>query len=313
MRTVHFIDNPSELGAGTRGASLGFAAVKIAAAKAGETFFLDYEQTRLRDLNILLYTQPQEPEAKYVRALEILADDFSKQVSKIYKKGVVPFVFSGDHSNGYSTICALRKRFPKRRLGVIWIDAHADLHSPYTSPSGNMHGMSLAAALGADNLESQASPVSKKTAKYWNKYKNVGKFSPKILPQDLVQIGLRSVEKEEKALIDSLGIRQFSISEIRTQSAESIGKQALTHLAGCDMIYVSFDVDSMDSDIVGYGTGTPVPQGLTPAEAQELLQTLCQSPKLKTIEFTEVNPLLDTENKMAGFVVPLVKTVLENI
>ena len=187
---------------------------------------------------------------------------------------------------------------PKSKLGVIWIDAHADLHTPYTTPSGNMHGMPLAIAINEDNRESAVHDLDEDTVKYWNQLKTMGKIAPKVLPEDIVYISLRDFEKEEKHLLDKYGIKVITTKELRSKGPENIVRAITRYLNDCTDIYVSFDVDSLDSAI-SKGTGTPVNNGLKEREAEDLVSKLMQNRKVCCFEITEVNPTLDKENLMA--------------
>jgi len=139
----------------------------------------------------------------------------SKSVFDTVKSNWFPVVLSGDHSTAGATIAGLKMAHPKAKLGVIWIDAHADLHTPYTTPSGNMHGMPLAASIAEDNLEFKAHELDDNTAKMWNALKNIGKISPKVMPEDIVFISLRDYEKEEDHLIKKYGMKVITTSEVR--------------------------------------------------------------------------------------------------
>jgi len=187
---------------------------------------------------------------------------------------------------------------PDKRLGVIWIDAHADLHSPYTTPSGNMHGMPLSCVLAEDNKDRQQNKPDDETVEYWDKLKSLGGISPKIQYNDLVFIALRDYEPPEEFLIKKNKIRIFSLQEIRKKAVERVAIDSLNYLDHCDIIYVSFDVDSMDSRISS-GTGTPVPNGITEKEAGNLIYYIMRSKKIVCFEMVEINPTLDKENLMA--------------
>ena len=187
---------------------------------------------------------------------------------------------------------------PKCKLGLIWIDAHADLHTPYTTPTGNIHGMPLAASIAEDNIECKVHDLDDQTAKQWEQMKNMGKISQKVLPEDVVFISLRDYEKEEKHLIDKHGMKVITTSEVRRTGAENVCRKALRHLSDCTDIYISFDVDSLDSSI-SKGTGTPVSNGLREREVEDLISKFMQNRKICCFEITEVNPTLDKENLMA--------------
>ncbi|MFM8806957.1 MAG: arginase, partial [Sphingomonadales bacterium] len=209
-----------------------------------------------------------------------------------------PVVLSGDHSVAGATISGIKMAKPKSKLGVIWIDAHADLHTPYTTPSGNLHGMPMAIALGEDNPDCAIHEPDQRTIDHWNKLKNFGKVCPKVLPENVVYISLRDFEKEEKYLLDQLDIKKISTKEIRSKGAENIVRSVLRYLSDCTDIYLSFDVDSLDSGI-SKGTGTPVGNGLREREAEDLVSKFMQNRKICCFEITEVNPTLDKENLMA--------------
>jgi arginase len=161
-----------------------------------------------------------------------------------------------------------------------------------------MHGMPLSTALAEDNLDQKVHDPDAKTVDNWNQLKNIGKIAPKILPSDLVFIGLRDFEKEEEAIIKRNNIKAISVQEVRRKGVENVVRQALLHLSNCDDIYVSIDVDSLDSSI-SRGTGTPVSNGLKEREAEDLIASLMQNHKICCFEITEVNPTLDKENLMA--------------
>ncbi len=298
MRNIKIIEVKSEIGAGTRGASLGVDALKIAALDFMSNFFVNFPSDVVETENILLYEPIESPYAKRIRGIKSMYERVAKAVESNLKSGLFPLVLAGDHSTAGGTIAGIKMAKPKSRLGVIWIDAHADIHSPYTTPSGNMHGMPLAVSLGEDNLDCQVHHPDAQTIKTWDELKNLGKICPKILPEDLVFIALRDTEKEEDHILKKLGIRIIPVSEVRKKGVEQVVRQALLALKHCDDIYVSFDVDSLDSSI-SRGTGTPVPNGLKEREAEDLVASLMQNHKICCFEITEVNPTLDKENLMA--------------
>jgi arginase len=225
-------------------------------------------------------------------------DKVSKAVAESIKGNFFPVVLSGDHSTSGATIAGLKIARPKSKLGVIWIDAHADLHTPFTTPSGNMHGMPLATALGIDNEASGVHDIDAETRKHWDQLKNLGKICPKVLPEDVVYIALRDFEKEEKSIIEKNEIKVVTTNEVRRKGAENVVRSVLRYLGDCTDIYVSFDVDSLDASI-SRGTGTPVGNGLKEREAEDLISKIMQNRKVCCFEITEVNPTLDRENLMA--------------
>ena len=227
-----------------------------------------------------------------------LYEKIATEVSHTLKHNEFPLILAGDHSSAGGTIAGIKMAYPKQRLGVIWIDAHADLHSPYTTPSGNLHGMPLAVSLGEDNVQNKMNKPDKETVDLWNKLKKIGNISPKIEYRDIVYICLRDVEPEESYLLKKHHVKIFTTSEVRRNGVEKIARDALSHLSKCNLIYISFDVDSMDSSI-SKGTGTPVRNGITEKEAGSLCVRLIQNEKVCCFEIAEVNPTLDKENLMA--------------
>ena len=298
MKNIKLIEVPSEIGAGTRGASLGVDAIKIAALDYMSNFFVHFPSETIPSENKLLFEPIESPYAKRIKGVISMYDKISKSVADSIKENFFPVILSGDHSNAGATIAGIKIAKPKSRLGVIWIDAHADLHTPYTTPSGNLHGMPLATAINEDNLECAVHELDADTKKHWNYLKNIGKIAPKVLPEDVVFVSLRDYEKEEKTLIEKHGMRIVTTSELRRKGVEIVYRSIIRSLSDCTDIYVSFDVDSLDSAI-SKGTGTPVSNGLKEREAEDLISKFMQSRKICCFEITEVNPTLDKENLMA--------------
>ncbi|MER3498653.1 MAG: arginase [Chitinophagaceae bacterium] len=298
MKNIKLIEVPSEIGAGTRGASLGIDAIKIAALDYMSNFFIHFPSEKIQVDNNLLYEPIQSPYAKRIKGIAALYEKVSKAVMESLKNNFFPVILSGDHSTAGATIAGIKMAKPKSRLGVIWIDAHADLHTPYTTPSGNIHGMPLAATINEDNLDSAVHEIDDDTLKYWKNLKQIGKIYPKVLPEDIVFISLRDFEKEEKYLIEKYDMKVISTKEVRSKGPENIVRAVIRYLADCTDIYISFDVDSLDPSI-SKGTGTPVSNGLKEREAEDLISKFMQSRKVCCFEISEVNPTLDKENLMA--------------
>ena len=298
MKNIKLIEVPSEIGAGTRGASMGIDAIKIAALDFMSNFFNHFPSEKIPTENKLLFEPIETPYAKRIKGVVTMYERISKSVCDTVKDNFFPVVLSGDHSTAGATIAGLKMANPKSKLGVIWIDAHADLHTPYTTPSGNMHGMPLALSINDDNQECSIHELDAPTKNQWNALKNLGKICPKVLPEDVVFIALRDFEKEEKHLIDKHGIKVITTNEFRRKGAENVVRSAMRYLSDCTEVYVSFDVDSLDSAI-SKGTGTPVGNGLKEREAEDLISKLMQVRKICCFEITEVNPTLDKENLMA--------------
>jgi arginase len=312
MKTLKFIEVKSEIGAGTRGASMGVDAIKIAALDYGSNMFKQIESVDIKTENQLLFEASKRPYAKRIEGILAIYERVAAQVSQTLKKNHFPIVLAGDHSTAGGTIAGIKMAYPKQRLGVIWIDAHADIHSPYTSPSGNMHGMPIAVSLNEDNMANKMNKPDKETVDLWNKLKKVGGIAPKIGYNDLVYIGVRDVEPEETYLLKKHKIKTFTTAEVKRNGVEKIARDALAHLSGCSLIYVSFDVDSMDSSI-SKGTGTPVRNGITEKEAGSLCVRLIQNEKVCCFEICEVNPTLDKENLMAENTFEILQKVVSQL
>jgi arginase len=298
MKNIKIIEVPSEIGAGTRGASLGISSIKIAALDFMSNFFVHFPSERIPDENRLLFEPIDSPYARRIKGIVTMYERVSQSVCNTIKNNFFPVVLSGDHSTAGATIAGIKLAKPKSKLGVIWIDAHADLHTPYTTPSGNVHGMPLAAVINEDNIESAVHELDETTIGYWNQLKKMAKVTPMVNPEDIVFISLRDFEKEEKYLIEKYGMKVFSTNEVRRKGTENILRSITRYLSDCTDIYVSFDVDSLDPSI-SKGTGTPVSNGLKEREAEDLISKLMQNRKICCFEITEVNPTLDKENMMS--------------
>jgi arginase len=311
-KNIRLIEVPSEVGAGTRGASLGVDAVKIAALDFRSTFFKKHRSIVIPNDNQALYSPPGSRYAKNIRSVLKMYERIGAAVRDTLRDGRFPLIISGDHSNAGGTIAGIKMAYPESRLGVIWIDAHADLHSPYTSPSGNIHGMPMATALNEDNIEEKSNDLDYETIELWEMLKSVGDIAPKIEYRDIVYVTLRDFEEQEAALIKQHKVRVVSTNELRKTGVTKLSREILKYLGSCDKIYISFDVDSMDPT-VSRGTGTPVKGGINEREAADLILELLQNERTCCLEFTEVNPTLDSENVMAETVFEILQKVARQL
>ena len=312
MKELKIIEVKSEIGAGTRGASLGVEAMKIASLDMNSDFFKQYESVEVENVNELLFDGAKHAYAKFIDGVMIMEERVCLEIYETIFDEFFPLIVAGDHSTAYGTIAGIKKAHPKIRLGVIWIDAHADIHTPFTTPSGNMHGMALSMACGIDNLECKVNDPRGETLEYWEQLKNVGMPGPKIYPEDIVYIAVRDLEKPENYILNKYNINFIETEDVKKQGPATIARKALEMLDHCDMIYVSFDVDSIDSR-VSTGTGTPVPNGLTVEEARILNEELAKDPKVCAWEIVEVNPTLDTENRMAESAFEILEATAKSI
>ena len=310
-KDITFLLNPSEITAGTRGASLGPFALITAARKNRSSLFGQSPVVCMKDCNSLLDKESTFNFAKNCDGLLTIFKELDTHISAIYKRNNFPFLLSGDHGSAGGTIAAIRNAFPNKRLGVVWIDAHGDIHSPYTTPSGNMHGMPLSTALNEDNLPCKVNDISIEEKELWDSLKNIHGISPKISPEDLVFVSVRDTEEQEDTVIERLRIKNYGVAEVRTKSASQVAVEILHKLEACDLIYISFDVDSMDPQVTSHGTGTPVDNGLFPDEAEIIMKRLLESQKVCCVEFVEINPCLDEKkNEMAEVAFGIVENLV---
>lgn len=312
MKNIKLIEVRSEIGAGTRGASLGIDALKVACLNKQSDYFERFNSVEVPNLNYVLFQKNLYPFAKYIDSVLTVQKNIAATVSQTLERGMFPLVLAGDHANAAGTIAGIKAAYPAKTLGVIWIDAHADCHSPYTTPSGNMHGMPLGTALNEDNLCCQINQPDAETLFYWQALKKVGVTGPKLKPAHLVYVMVRSTEEPENTLMHQNSIKNYGYDEFNAKGAAQVGQEALARLEDCDIIYVSFDVDSLDPKF-SRGTGTPVAIGLTVTQAQELCYTLCQSPKVGCFEMVEINPTLDIKNTMAKNAFRILESATEAI
>lgn len=204
----------------------------------------------------------------------------------------LPLIVGGDHSMAIGTLAGLAK---SGAYGVIWVDAHADLNTGETSPSGNIHGMPLAAAMGMGDV----------------RLTEVGGREPKLSPEHLVYIALRDIDEGEMNEINRLGIKVITVEEVRIRGVDVIMHEALTYLRErINRFYISFDMDSLDASLVP-GTGTPVDGGLTEIEAKAILREAMKAEELIAVELVELNPALDCDESTGQLALRLCETIIK--
>ena len=298
LANARIIEIPFGLGGAVTGADLGIEALKSVAKEAGSSLF-DFN----RKVEVAGYKKYEERSDKYAyihygdKVLRTILET-SDMILKVICNKRFPIVMAGDHSTAAGTISGILRAFPKERLGVVWIDAHADLHSPYTSPSGNAHGMSLAMATGTDNEKRKRRTLDDMTLSLWNALKDVSNKGGGLDIKDIVYVGGRAFEVEEMALVEEHGNRNFTVDDIGGRKIEDIILEILQCLDHCQKIYVSFDVDSIDPSYSS-GTGTPVAGGLSFEQVYRINELLVSNDKVCCWEMVEINPLLDNNNRMA--------------
>ncbi len=292
-KKVNIIGFPMDLGAGRRGVDMGPSAMRIAHLNE-KLQQLGYEVEDLGDISIeIMETQKVgNDKLKYVDEIERTSLKLAEVVEHTLENDEFPLCIGGDHSMALGTLAGISSYCIKRglRLGVIWIDAHSDMNTDETTPSGNIHGMSLAASIGLG---------SKRLTEIYSP-------SPKVLPENTVIIGARSIDADEKNNIKKTGITVYTMSDIDKMGIHRITSKVLKQFKNnVDHIHVSFDVDSVEPTIVP-GVGTPVPGGLSYREAHLLMETIAECGCMSSLEITEVNPILDNRNASAVFAVELV-------
>jgi len=282
-----------DLGADRRGVDMGPSALRIAGID-DRIAALGYTIVDEGDISVEVpeVLKIADPHLKYLPEIARACEKLSRKVRSVLRDGSFPLVLGGDHSMAIGTIAGVAGwcREAKRRLGVLWIDAHSDINIPGTSPSGNIHGMPVAASIGLGAPE----------------LTGVGGRFQKLDPTNIVMIGLRSVDSGERHLIRERGIRTYTMTDIDRLGMHTVMQESLHYLSErCDHLHVSFDLDSVDPSIAT-GVGTPVPGGLTYREAHLVMEMIAEAGVLGSLEVAEVNPILDTMNYSAQLASDLV-------
>jgi len=287
------IGAPLDLGAGRRGVDMGPSAIRYAGldkrlaeklgvrvSDAGNVISPVVETTEMGDTN-----------ARYLRQILDLCDRLSALVAEAAGRGALPLILGGDHSVALGSLVGMAK--VRGAGGVVWIDAHGDLNTPATSPSGNVHGMVLAAALGRAG----------------DSFKRDGWPLPAVEAGKLALVGVRSLDDGERELLGKLDAKVFTMSEIDRIGVEPCMREAIAHAAGAAFLHVSFDMDVVDPDYAP-GVGTPVRGGLSYREAHLAMETVAESGLIDSMDVVEVNPILDRENATGQLAVELVASAL---
>lgn len=290
---VTIIGFPMDLGADRRGVDMGPSALRIAGLQTKlESLGFKVQDYGNIKIEIMEKQKIKNPKLKYldeiIKTSKLLAD----KVEKVLEKGDFPLCLGGDHSMALGTISGISSFCKKRKLklGVIWIDAHSDMNTDETSPTGNIHGMPLAAlmGLGCDELV------------------NLLGFSPKLLPENCALIGIRSIDEAEKINIKKLKVPIYTMNDIDKLGIHRIIAKVLKQFREkVDHIHISFDVDSVDPSVAP-GVGTPVPGGLSYREAHLLMEIIAECGCMSSLEVAEANPILDHKNQSASFTAELI-------
>lgn len=290
---VSIIGFPMDLGADRRGVDMGPSALRIAGLQT-KLEALGYKVQDNGDIKIEIMERQKirNPKLKYIDEILKTSKLLAEKVEKVLEMGDFPLCIGGDHSMALGTISGISSHCKKRnlKLGVIWIDAHSDMNTDETSPSGNIHGMPLAAllGLGCDELV------------------NFLGFSPKFHPENCALIGIRSIDEAEKVNIKKLKVPIYTMNDIDKLGIHRIIAKVLKQFREkVNHIHLSFDLDSVDP-LVAPGVGTPVSGGLSFREAHLLMETIAECGCMSSLEIAEVNPILDNKNQSATFTAELI-------
>jgi arginase len=298
MKPVHVIGVPLDLGGNRRGVDMGPSAVRIAGlgeriASLGRTI------ADKGDLPapIAETKEPRDDRKKYIREIAKVCQKLYQTALESLSEGAIPLVLGGDHSVAAASVAASAdwaKRNGGKPIGLLWIDAHGDMNTPATSPSGNVHGMPLAALLGSEPEE----------------LARIGGFAPKVYPATTVLIGVRNLDEREKSAVRESGVHVFTMKDIDRNGIASVAERAIA-LAGKGTagVHVSFDMDVCDPSIAP-GVGTPVKGGINYREAHLLMEIVADSGLLTALDLVEINPTLDVRNATATLGVELVLSAL---
>jgi arginase len=286
MRSAHIIGVPLDLGGNRRGVDMGPSALRI----AGLAERLSSLGLRVVDEGDLATPIPElrsvgDPRKKYIREIARICDKLYRTSLAVLHSGGIPIVLGGDHSLAAGSVAATADFLRKdgKPVGLLWVDAHGDMNTPSSSGSGNVHGMPLAALLGPEPAE----------------LSRIGGFSPKVLPEHTVLIGIRNLDEREKEIVRAARVHVFTMKDIDRSGIASVVEEALA-IAGKDTggVHVSFDLDVCDPTIAP-GVGTPVKGGLDYREAHSLMEIVNDSGLLRALDLVEVNPILDERNTTA--------------
>ena len=284
-----------DLGAGRRGVDMGPSAIRIAGLNQ-RLRELGHTVIDEGDLDIRIPEQLKvgDPSTRYLAEIAGANRLLAERVRKVLARGHFPLVLGGDHSIAVGTVSglAMYARSRRKRPGLLWVDAHSDINTPGTSPSGNVHGMPLAALLGLG-------PAA---------LSSLGGRFAKVTPDRVALVGIRSVDAGERDHLRALGVHVYTMADIDRHGIHHVMGQAIADVSReTDMVHVSFDLDAVDPNVAP-GVGTPVKGGLSYREAHSVMESLSEAGVVTSLEMVEVNPILDDRNRSAEFAVELVQS-----
>ena len=294
---IAVIGVPLDLGAGRRGVDMGPSAVRVANLNS-RLAELGYEVEDLGNVAVVQRESQTEgdPKAKYLPQITATCTRLAEMVAGALADGKFPLILGGDHSAAIGTVSGVSHHLRSRgeKLGMVWIDAHTDMNTPASTPSGNVHGMPLACCIGLGPPE----------------LSSIYGYSPKIDPANVALVGIRSVDQQERDNVQRSGVHAFTMRDIDERGMRAVIEQAIeVASAGTSGIHVSLDMDAVDPDEAP-GVGTPVRGGITYREAHLAMETLGDTGRLTSLEAVEVNPVIDEANRTAILAVELVMSAM---
>lgn len=297
QKTVRIVGVPLDLGASRRGTDMGPSALRIAGLGAALRR-LGYKVAREEDIPApaMETRSTANREARFKQEILEVCNNLSDKVKSILQANEFPLIIGGDHSIAMGTVSGVSSfyRDQGKKIGLIWFDAHGDMNTPTSSPSGNIHGMPLAHLLGQGDED----------------LRNIGGFHPKVLPENVVLIGVRDIDAGERRIIRESGIHAFTMREIDEQGMAAVAAQALEIVNdGTAGFHISFDVDGLDPTVIP-GSGTLVAGGVSFREAHLLLEYCADDGDLLSMEVVELNPFLDERNISAKRTLQLILSAM---
>ena len=289
-KNISVIGMPMDLGQARRGVDMGPSAIRYAHL-IERLSDMGYAVEDLGDIPVNREKLKKDEELKNLNSVLSGNEQLAQKVDSVIESERFPLVLGGDHSIAIGTLTGTAKHY--KQLGVIWYDAHGDLNTLETSPSGNIHGMPLAVSLGVGH----------------DTLVNLGGYAPKIKPENVVIIGARSLDEGEREYIKETGMKEYTMHEIERLGMTRVMEETIDYLSGCDGVHLSLDLDGLDpSDAPG--VGTPVVGGISYRESHLAMEMLYDADIITSAEFVEVNPILDHKNKTGKTAVELVESLL---
>jgi arginase len=292
---VHVLGVPMDLGSGRRGVDMGPSAIRIAGV-AERLRELGHKVVDEGDVVIKNMEELKvgNERARYLTEIARASSIIARKVERIMGLGHFPLLLGGDHSIAVGSVSGIAAfaRQQGKKAGVLWVDAHGDINTPETSPTGNIHGMPLAALLGYGAAE----------------LTETGGVFPKVDPANVALVAIRSLDTGEKKRLKETGVQVHTMADIDRHGVHRVMKKALTRVTdGTDYVHVSFDLDAVDPTVAP-GVGTPVKGGLDYREAHLIMEVISDAGVMTSLEMVEVNPILDQGNTSAAFAVELVQS-----